>query len=75
MLPEAEKYTGHSFRRSSATILVNAGADITALKRHGGWKSTTVAEGYIDTSMNNKMDSANKIINAVQASSSPAAVY
>jgi integrase len=69
-LPEAEKYTGHSFRRSSATILVDAGADITALKRHGGWKSTTVAEGYIDTSMKNKMDSANKIINAVQASSS-----
>ncbi|KAH0813919.1 hypothetical protein GEV33_008872 [Tenebrio molitor] len=65
LLPEAEKYTGHSFRRSSATILV----DITALKRHGGWKSTTVAEGYIDTSMNNKMDSANKIINAVQCSS------
>jgi integrase len=31
-LPEAEKYTGHSFRRSSATILVDAGADITALK-------------------------------------------
>jgi integrase len=69
-LPEAEKYTGHSFRRSSATILVDAGADITALKRHGGWKSTTVAEGYIDTFMKNKMDSANKIINAVQASSS-----
>lgn len=69
-LPEAEKYTGHSFRRSSATILVDAGADITALKRHGGWKSTSVAEGYIDTSMNNKMDTANKIVNAVQASTS-----
>jgi hypothetical protein len=54
----------------SYTILIDAGADITALKRHGGWKSTTVAEGYIDTSMNNKMDSVNKIINAVQASSS-----
>ncbi|KAH0817249.1 hypothetical protein GEV33_005542 [Tenebrio molitor] len=59
LLPEAEKYTGHSFRSSSATILVDA-----------GWKSTTVAEGYINTSKNNKMDSANKIINAVQASSS-----
>jgi integrase len=29
-LPEAENYTGHSFRRSSATILVDAGADIIA---------------------------------------------
>jgi hypothetical protein len=49
---EAEKYTGHSLRRSSAAILVDAGTDITDLKRHGGWKSTTVAEGYIDTSIN-----------------------
>ena len=69
-LPNPELYTGHSFRRSSATLLVDAGADITALKRHGGWKSTAVAEGYIDTSMANKMDAANKILHAVQASSS-----
>ncbi|KAJ3659618.1 hypothetical protein Zmor_011298 [Zophobas morio] len=27
------KYTGHSFRRSSATLLVNAGGDITSLKK------------------------------------------
>lgn len=65
-LPNPEKYSGHSFRRSSATILVDAGGDITALKRHGGWKSTAVAEGYIDNSMKNKMDTAKKITKSIQ---------
>lgn len=53
-LSNADDFTGHSFRRTSATLLVDAGADITALKRHGGWKSSTVAEGYIADSLNNK---------------------
>lgn len=35
-LPNSESYTGHCFRRSSATLLIDSGADITALKRHGG---------------------------------------
>lgn len=66
-LPNYELYTGHCFRRSSATILVDAGGDITSLKRHGGWKSTAVAEGYIDKSEKNKFDTANKIVNAIQS--------
>lgn len=66
-LPNHELYTGHCFRRSSATILVDAGGDITSLKRHGGWKSTAVAEGYIDKSEKNKFDTANKIVNAIQS--------
>jgi hypothetical protein len=65
-LPNPEQYSGHSFRRSSATILVDAGGDITALKRHGGWKSTAVAEGYIDESVKNKTDTANKISSSIQ---------
>lgn len=65
-LPNHELYTGHCFRRSSATILVDAGGDITTLKRHGGWKSTAVAEGYIDESKKSKLDTANKIANAIQ---------
>lgn len=61
-LPGAIEYTGHCLRRTSATLLVDAGADITCLKRHGGWKSSTVAEGYIDESMTNKKDIAKKIL-------------
>lgn len=62
-LPNAEQYTGHCFRRTSATLLVDAGAGLTALKRHGGWKSSSVAESYIDDSIVNKIEVANKILN------------
>lgn len=65
LLDDAKLYTGHCFRRSSATILVDAGGDITTLKRHGGWKSTTVAESYIDESIANKMQVARTILQAV----------
>lgn len=39
-LPDPLAYTGHCFRRTSATLLVNGGSDILQLKRHGGWKSS-----------------------------------
>ena len=61
-LDEPEGYTGHSFRRCSASFLADSGADLSVLKRHGGWKSTTVAEGYIENSMENKIKIANQII-------------
>lgn len=60
-LSKSELYTGHCFRRTSATLLANTGADITMLKRHGGWKSTMVAEGYVEDSVQNKMDIAKRI--------------
>ncbi|KAJ8918285.1 hypothetical protein NQ315_014155 [Exocentrus adspersus] len=37
------------------------GGDITTVKRHGGWKSTTVAENYIGESLSSKMAIAEKI--------------
>lgn len=60
-LPNAGKYTGHSFRRTSATLLANSGADVLQLKRAGGWKSSTVAESYVAESVANKIEVANKI--------------
>lgn len=45
-LSQPSLYTGNCFKRMSATL--NAGGDITQFKRLGGWKSSTVAEGYID---------------------------
>lgn len=53
-LKDVELYTGHCFRRTSATFLADSGADITSIKRHGGWSSDRVAEGYIESSMANK---------------------
>lgn len=66
-LPNAKEFTGHCFRRTSATLLVDAGADITSLKRHGGWKSSGVAEGYIDDSLSNKLELTKKIFNIPQS--------
>ena len=64
-LPNPHLYTGHSFRRTSATLLVDGGGAITDLKRHGGWKSSTVAEGYINESMNHKEQIHKKITKSI----------
>lgn len=66
-LKNPEQYTGHCFRRSSATLLVNTGADLLTLKRHGGWHSSTVAEGYIDESIQEKLKTSNKIVNSLNS--------
>lgn len=54
-------YTGHCFRRSSATILADAGANNLQLKRHGRWKSQSVAEGYVDSSKTAKLEISSMI--------------
>jgi integrase len=65
-LPNSSNYTGHCFRRTSATLLADAGADITVLKRHGGWRSNTVAEGYIVDSVQNKLEVSSKLLGKEQ---------
>lgn len=67
-LPNPELYTGHCMRRSSASLLADAGADITTIKRHGGWKSTAVAEGYVENSVENKKNIANQILQGTSTS-------
>ena len=42
-LPNAEQFTGHSLRVTSATALADSGASLVSLKRHGRWKSSSVA--------------------------------
>lgn len=70
-LPNPNLYTGHCLRRTSATILIDAGGDLFALKRHGGWKSSTTAEGYVDNSLNNKTLTAHKIIQSIEKTDFP----
>jgi hypothetical protein len=65
-LNNVASYTGHTFRRTSATILAENGGDLLSLKRHGGWKSATVAEGYIEQSIADKK----RIAGMVQGTSS-----
>lgn len=74
-LPNPETYTGHCFRRTSATLLVEAGGNITQLKRHGGWKSSTVAEGYIDDSISGKVSTGQLILGQVQSSTKAPVVH
>lgn len=64
-LPNPELYTSHSFRRTSATLLADAGADITTLKRHGGWRANNVAEGYVEESINNKRKISGEIAKSI----------
>lgn len=47
----SECFTGHYFRRLSASLLTDANADIYTLYRHGGLKSVTVTENYVETSI------------------------
>ena len=61
-LPNAKSYTGHAFRRTSASFLADTGCDVLALKQHGGWKSANVAEGYIESSINRKTEIASLIL-------------
>lgn len=64
-LKDPEQYTGHCFRRTSATLLADSGADLITLKRHGGWKSSTVAEGYIEDSIENKSKICQGIVGGI----------
>jgi integrase len=63
-LDSPDQYTGHCFRRSSATLLVNHGGDLLTLKRHGGWLSSAVAESYVENSLHSKKMIADKIMKA-----------
>lgn len=64
-LPNPGRFTGHCFRRTSATILANTGCSIEDIKRHGNWKSTSVAEGYIAESEEHKRRTGKTIAGAI----------
>lgn len=70
-LPDFSKYTGHAFRRTSATIMANSGMTVDELKRQVGWKSSTVASGYIENSTSNKIEVCGRIAKAVNATGGP----
>lgn len=61
-LDNPKLYTGHSFRRTSTTLLANTGVEVLTLKRHGGWKSSSIAETYVADSIANKKAIANKVL-------------
>lgn len=70
-LPNPELYTGHSSRSSAATMLADSGEGITNIKRLGGWKSSSVAEGYVESSPSFQKSLSNKILNFSDAVAGP----
>lgn len=64
-LDDPKGYTSHAFRRSSATWVADSGVDIVNLKRFGGWKSDSVAQGYVADSIGNKRELAIALQGAV----------
>ncbi|XP_057319465.1 uncharacterized protein LOC130663914 [Microplitis mediator] len=63
-LPNPTRYTGHCFRRTSATLLSESGANVTILRQLGGWKSTAIAQGYVENSLKNREKIFQKITHA-----------
>lgn len=66
-LADAGQYTGHCLRRTSATLLAEAGASFETLKMHGKWKSDSVAEGYIEESVCSKNKVSAMIVDTFEA--------
>ena len=53
-LSDAKRYTGHCFRRTSATLLSDSGANMQMIEQLGRWRSDMIAQGYIENSMHNR---------------------
>jgi hypothetical protein len=49
-IPNADQYTGHSFKRGGATALGNAQTSMNVLMKAGRW-SSNAAQLYVDTSL------------------------
>ncbi|XP_077260513.1 uncharacterized protein LOC143896488 [Temnothorax americanus] len=69
-LNNPKRYTGHCFRRTSATFLSNSGANTTMLKQLGGWKSTEIAQTYVQNSLKNRQRIFDNITHAATSNAS-----
>lgn len=59
-----KEYIGDSFRSSSPSLPADSGANRMKIKKHGGWKFTTVAEDYIEQSITHKKAIAERLHNS-----------
>ena len=54
-------YTGHAFRRSSATAAAEGGASLLQMQTHFGWRSSSMPQRYVDGSERMQHDISNAI--------------
>ena len=70
-LPNANRYTGHCFRRTAATLLSESGASMQQIKQLGRWRSDMIAQGYIEDSIRNKQQIFDGIIHKSKENITP----
>jgi integrase len=72
-LDHPESYTGHCLRRSGASMVAESSGNLLPVKQIGGWKSSKVAEAYIEETITSKMKVANMILSTNNSDEVPAA--
>lgn len=65
-LPDPEKYTGHMFRATSATLAAEAGCSVPQLQQIGTWKSAKVASNYVRNSDSNRKKLAELLVKNIK---------
>ncbi|KAJ8965697.1 hypothetical protein NQ317_002028 [Molorchus minor] len=60
-LENVNRFTGHCFRRTSATLLTNTGGDILQLKKVGGLEIQHRSRGYVENSLHGQIKIANML--------------
>ena len=53
---QAEEYGLHSLRAGGASAAANAGVPDRLFKRHGRWKSENAKDGYVEDSLENRLE-------------------
>lgn len=66
-LSNVKEFTGHALKHTSATLLIDGGGNIESLKRHRGWKSSSVAEGYMKGLLPHKNENASELLSLLLA--------
>lgn len=68
-LPNPERYTGHTLRRSSANALADAGVSTTQLKKHFNWRSEATALKYVENTDSTRLAISDKMRPSTSSSS------
>ncbi len=61
-LPNAENYSSHSLRRGFATTASQRGASLSAIMKHGRWRHSDTALGYVEEGQRFEDNAASKIL-------------
>ena len=62
-LANIAEYSGHSFRRTPATVLSEKSIGLVELKQHGIWVSVSVCERYVNNTICKKVKTSGTIQN------------